>query len=149
MDGAASNSSASVYLLSPPVLITIFYTARFASCAAFAFHSDTYRSSAAMLMVRTNEPMVLFLHHTRGALSAVKKTHHVLLGNFVTTDLTDQLIGKGRYTSYSWANHPLSFSHLHSLSLSARACDDAQSLYERSIAHALSTRSLIFLEDSL
>ena len=108
MDGAASDSSASVYLLSPPVLITIFYTTRFASWAAFAFHSDTYRSSAAMLMVRTNEPMVLFLHHTRGALSAVKKTHHVLLGNFVTTDLTDQLIGKGRYTSYSWANHPLS-----------------------------------------
>ena len=58
MDGAASNSSASVYLLSPPVLITIFYTARFASWAAFAFHSDTYGSSAAMMMVRTNEPMV-------------------------------------------------------------------------------------------
>ena len=68
MDGAASNSSASVYLLSPPVLITIFYTARFASWAAFAFHSDTYGSTAAVLMVRTNEPMVRFLHHTGGAL---------------------------------------------------------------------------------
>ena len=69
MDGAASNSSPSVYLLSPPVLITIFYTTRFASWAAFAFHSDTYGSSAAMLMVRTNEPIVCFLHHTKGALS--------------------------------------------------------------------------------
>jgi hypothetical protein len=76
MDGAASDSSASVYLLSPPVLITIFYTARFASWAAFAFHSDTYGSSAAVLMVRTNEPMVRFLHHTRGALSGSAHPQH-------------------------------------------------------------------------
>ena len=83
MDGAASNSSASVYLLSPPVLITIFYTARFTFWAAFAFHSDTYGSSAAMLMVRTNEPMVRFLHHTRGALSLLAGFSSCTLSGFI------------------------------------------------------------------
>ena len=55
-------------------------------------------------------------------VNAVKKRiiYILLSDNFVRTDLTDQLIGKGRYTSYSWANHPLSFSHLHSLSLYLR-----------------------------